>query len=664
MALVLFLVGCGGSSGPTLIPTPVVTSLSPDSAVAGGASFTLTLSGTGFQATSQVFWNGSCITATPPSTTCATAAFNVNTQQLSVSVPAAYIASPGFPQITVVNPFPGGPSLVAATFTISAASNPVPTITSLSPTNTPVGQLPTNSLLTVNGTNFIATSTVSFNGNPRATHFVSATQLTATVLASDVASGGGIIVKVSNPSPGGGVSAGSTFTVGPVPGAIGQRAFLSGAQISPELVSINAAGGPSNGASAAPTVSADGRFVAFYSTATNLVTTGPSGNIFVRDTCLAAINCTPQTLAVDLDVNGNAPGAPSLEQVAISADGRFVAFSSAALNLVGSSDAPRRGIGAQVYLRDLCEGDSASAGCSPRTQLVSVDPTGAPVSGSFPAISSDGRFVAFVSIPEVPTAASSTKVPQIYVRDTCAGATANSRCEPATVPVDLIGADPIATEPVAISANGRYVAVTVSALPTISSAIQRQSEILLADTCLGADAPAGCVAKAISASVAADGSPLPGRNSHPTISADGRFVVFESNNGAPDDSSASQIYLRDTCLGSSAPNGCAATTSLIASDATNPSISSAGRYITYITGGEVVDASGTASVPLYVYDTCFGADTPCTPAASPVPGAMVQASSSLPVNSDGRVAAFASKSSIAALPSSGLGDVYLIPISH
>jgi hypothetical protein len=43
---------------------------------------------------------------------------------------------------------------------------------------------------------------------------------------------------------------------------------------------------------------------------------------------------------------------------------------------------------------------------------------------------------------------------------------------------------------------------------------------------------------------------------------------------------------------------------------------------------------------------------------------MVQASSSVPVNADGSVAAFASKSSIAALPSSGLGDVYVIPISH
>ncbi len=420
-----------------------------------------------------------------------------------MSVPAAYIASPGFPQITVVNPFPGGPSLVAATFTISAASNPAPTITSLSPSNTPVGQLPTNSLLTVNGTNFIATSTVSFNGNPRATHFVSASQLTATVLASDVATAGGIIVKVSNPSPGGGVSAGATFTVGPVPGAIGQRAFLSGAQISPELVSVNASGGPANGASAAPAVSADGRFVAFYSTATNLVASGPSGNIFVRDTCLGAISCTPQTLAADLDINGNAPSAPSSEQVAISADGRFVAFSSAAPNLVGGSDAPGQEIGAKVYLRDLCEGDSAPAGCSPHTELVSVDPQGAPVSGALPAISSDGRFVAFVSTPPAASsAASAPQVPRIYVRDTCAGPTANSRCEPTTVPVDLNGGDPDAAEPVAISANGRYVAVTVSASGTTASGTQRQSSILVADTCVGADAPAGCVAKAFSASVA------------------------------------------------------------------------------------------------------------------------------------------------------------------
>ena len=95
----------------------------------------------------------------------------------------------------------------------------------------------------MNGTNFIATSTVSFNGNPRATHFVSATQLTATVVASDVVTAGGINVQVSNPQPGGGVSSGATFTVGPVPAAIVHQAAVSGSQFSPELISVSAAGG-------------------------------------------------------------------------------------------------------------------------------------------------------------------------------------------------------------------------------------------------------------------------------------------------------------------------------------------------------------------------------------------------------------------------------------
>ena len=86
------------------------------------------------------------------------------------------------------------------------------------------------------------------------------------------------------------------------------------------------------------------------------------------------------------------------------------------------------------------------------------------------------------------------------------------------------------------------------------------SAILVMDTCAGADAPAACLEKAISVSVADDGSPLPGRNSNPSISNDGRFITFESDNTSSGDLSAAQIYLRDTCLGSTAPNGCTPST--------------------------------------------------------------------------------------------------------
>ena len=204
-------------------------------------------------------------------------------------------------------------------------------------------------------------------------------------------------------------------------------------QVAPGTHRANASGGSANGESAEPAISGDGRFVAFYSKATNLVTSGPSGNIFVRDTCLGADSCTPQTTAADLDVNGNAPSSPSNEQVALSSDGRFVAFTSSAPDLVVGPDAAGQVSGARVYIRDLCEGDDVPAGCVPQTQLVSVDPQGASVSGAFPVASSDGRFVAFASTPPAAPTVTTTQAPRIYVRDTCAGPSANSKCEPTTI---------------------------------------------------------------------------------------------------------------------------------------------------------------------------------------------------------------------------------------
>ncbi len=666
---IFLLNGCGGS-GATTIPTPIITSLSPDGVIAGGPSFTLTLSGEGFMSTSQIFWNGSCVTTAPPSTTCAADTFNVNTTQLSVTVPAAYIAKTGIPQITVVNPFPGGPSIVAATFTITAANNPVPTITSLAPSNTPVGTLPPGAAINVNGTNFIATSTVVFNGNPRVTHFVSATQLTATVVASDVVTAGGINVQVSNPQPGGGVSTGATFTVGPVPAAIVHKGALSSSQFSAELISVSAAGATANGRSSTPAASADGRFVAFYSEATNLVTSGASGNIFVRNTCNGAQNCIPQTLAVDLDVNGNAPSTPANEQVAISADGEFVAFSSSAANLVvGSGSETATAVQKnepRVYVRNFCEGVDVPAGCVPHTELASIDPAGESVGGEFPTISGDGRFVAFVSAPTTLAASRMGQAPRIYVRDTCAGSTATSTCAPKTIAVAADVGSPEAADPLAISNDGRYVAFSASMGGGVSSDKQLQaSTVLLADTCEGVSAPAACTPQIVNISIASDGSLLPGNNTLPSVSGDGRFVVFQSGGDASTRGTASpapKIFLRDTCLGQTAPNGCLTSTTLVASDATSRSIDAAGRYITYVAPdwsktGVAISSTGVLSV----YDTCVGAASTCVPSTYPT-AAGLDSSTVAPVSAAGNFAAFTSKIAQGLLPYSGLGDVYLIAI--
>ena len=84
--------------------------------------------------------------------------------------------------MTVVNPAPGGGTSNSLAFTISAAANPVPALTSLAPSSTPAGGAAFT--LTVNGSNFVGTSQVRWNGTARTTTFVNAGQVTAAIAAA------------------------------------------------------------------------------------------------------------------------------------------------------------------------------------------------------------------------------------------------------------------------------------------------------------------------------------------------------------------------------------------------------------------------------------------------------------------------------------------------
>ena len=98
-------------------------------------------------------------------------------------------------------------------------NNPAPAITSLSPTTATVGG-PAFTLL-VTGTNFVQGASVLWNGSVRATTFVNSGQLMAAILVSDIAASGGISVTVVNPTPGGGISNTSFFTVVIRPATVG-----------------------------------------------------------------------------------------------------------------------------------------------------------------------------------------------------------------------------------------------------------------------------------------------------------------------------------------------------------------------------------------------------------------------------------------------------------
>ena len=104
--------------------------------------------------------------------------------------------------MVVTNPAPGGGVSSPLNF---AVNNPAPTLSSLSPASAVVGA--TSQTLTLTGTNFLASSTVTYNGVGHAATLVSSTQLTISLSATDQATAGSYAVVVTNPAPGGGTSA-------------------------------------------------------------------------------------------------------------------------------------------------------------------------------------------------------------------------------------------------------------------------------------------------------------------------------------------------------------------------------------------------------------------------------------------------------------------------
>ena len=201
----MILPGCGGGSGGSSgsgggNPTPTISSIAPNTAFEGGeSSFTLTISGTNFIASSSVQWNGSPRTTTFISST-----------SLQASITTSDITTAGMVPVTVFNPPPDGGTSNAEIFTIT---NFTPIIASLNPSSILQGS--SSFTLTVSGGDFVPTSTVQWNGSPRTTTFVSTGELQAEITSSDIAAAGSASVTAFNPPPEGGTSPPVTFPINP-----------------------------------------------------------------------------------------------------------------------------------------------------------------------------------------------------------------------------------------------------------------------------------------------------------------------------------------------------------------------------------------------------------------------------------------------------------------
>ncbi|MBI4663438.1 MAG: PD40 domain-containing protein [Verrucomicrobia bacterium] len=272
------------------------------------------------------------------------------------------------------------------------------------------------------------------------------------------------------------------------------------------LISVAGAGlSGGNGHSLLGGISEDGRFVAFTSEASDLVTNDSNGlsDVFIRDLA------TGKTILVSVDLAGTRSANGAASNPVISRDGKFVVFESEASNLT-ANDANNA---TDVFLRDVQTGV---------TRLVSADPTGVGPANAVSfgsVITPNARFIAFTSQATNLAPGATNGFNEIYVRDMLDGKTAWISSDRTRFPA-LEPRRALSSSNPAISEDGRYVAfktVLTSSTGTLSGdgAVLLRYDLQTGSTVFVSSDAVGVVAGTEDMS-------------GPVISADGRFVAFES----------------------------------------------------------------------------------------------------------------------------------------
>ena len=323
-------------------------------------------------------------------------------------------------------------------------------------------------------------------------------------------------------------------------------------------VSLGTGGVEANNWSLYPAISADGRYVAFYSWASNLVAGDNNGfwDVFVRDTLLGTTTrASLNSAGIEADLGGQEPS--------ISGDGRYVAFASNATNLVGGDT----NASYDIFVRDIVAGT---------TTRVSVAAGGAQALGgsTYASISGDGLHVAFRSVAANLVAGDTNGLADVFVRGLTPGGTTTR------VSVGAGGGEgngEAYSYAPSISENGQFVTFSSNASNLVLDDTNGVYDVFRRDT-----APAGTTTR-----VSLDSLDRQANNDsfETRICADGRYVAFTSfaTNLVPTDATGTypDVFVRDmtaleTTRASSSPGG---------TDANDwsrfPSISADGRYATF-----------------------------------------------------------------------------------
>ena len=380
-----------------------------------------------------------------------------------------------------------------------------------------------------------------------------------------------------------------------------------------ERVSVSSAGSQANNDSSIPSISADGRYVAFQSYASTLVSGDTNGyqDVFVRD---LETGTTERVSVSSAGVQGN----NSSTSPSISEDGRYVAFQSSANNLVaGDSNAK-----SDIFVRDRETGT---------TERVSVSSAG--VEGndnsSAPSISADGRYVAFYSGANNLVAGDANGYLDVFVRDRETNTTE-------LVSVSTAGVQGNSTSLIpSISADGRYVAFYSSASNLVAGDTNDYLDVFVRDLETG-------ITERVS--VSSEGVEGNDYSSYLSINADGRYVAFQSNANnlvAGDTNGYLDVFVRDRETNTTELVSVSTAGTQGNSASVKPSISADGRHVAFYSyANNLVSGDTNDYLDIFVRDLETGTTERVSVSSA---GAQGNNSSSYPsISADGRYVAFLS----------------------
>jgi Tol biopolymer transport system component len=396
-----------------------------------------------------------------------------------------------------------------------------------------------------------------------------------------------------------------------------------------ERISVGPVGVAGNDASTAAAVSGDGRFVAFWSFASNLVAgdTNSTSDVFVRD----RLTQTTERVSVDSrerqSVGGDAGGVldTNLGRPAISGDGRFVAFASTATNLVKGD----RNQVADVFVRDRAAGTTERISMAGRKVEANSDSSG-------PAITSDGRFVAFSSFADNLAAGDANFASDVFVHDRQARTTelvsVNSAEEQANA----------GSGGAAITPDGRFVAFGSDATNLVPGDVDDfASDVYLRDRATG-------TTEGIS-TIAPPSGPVR-HSGAPAISADGQLVAFNSwdSNLVPGDTNDRyDVFVFNRGTGTIERVSVTDAGVEGNDDSLGPALSADGRFVAFSSDADnLVAGDGNFDVDVFLHDRTAHTTVRVSVRTDGTETGFELASFGASISADGRLVAFESEGAL------------------